>query len=71
VFRDWLRTHPEDRDAYGTLKLKLAESADLQRLEERVRYSHAKGAFVREIERRALTAYPDRTDQHKAPSWDI
>jgi GrpB-like predicted nucleotidyltransferase (UPF0157 family) len=71
VFRDWLRTHPEDRDAYGTLKLKLAESADLQRLEERVRYSHAKGAFVREIERRALAAYPDRTDQHKAPSWDI
>jgi GrpB-like predicted nucleotidyltransferase (UPF0157 family) len=53
VFRDWLRTHPEDRDAYGTLKLKLAESADLQRLEERVRYSHAKAAFVREIEKRA------------------
>jgi GrpB-like predicted nucleotidyltransferase (UPF0157 family) len=52
-FRDWLRTHPRDRDAYGTLKRKLAESADLQRLEERVRYSHAKGAFVREIERRA------------------
>jgi GrpB-like predicted nucleotidyltransferase (UPF0157 family) len=59
VFRDWLRTHPEDRDAYGTFKLKLAESADLQRLEERVRYSDAKGAFVREIERRALAAYPD------------
>jgi GrpB-like predicted nucleotidyltransferase (UPF0157 family) len=53
VFRDWLRTHPEDRDAYGALKLKLAESADLQCLEERVRYSHAKTAFIREIERRA------------------
>jgi GrpB-like predicted nucleotidyltransferase (UPF0157 family) len=53
VFRDWLRTHPEDRDAYGTLKLELAASADLQRLDERVRYSHAKAAFVREIERRA------------------
>jgi GrpB-like predicted nucleotidyltransferase (UPF0157 family) len=53
VFRDWLRTHPEDRDAYGALKLKLAESADLQRLGERVRYSRAKDAFVREIERRA------------------
>jgi GrpB-like predicted nucleotidyltransferase (UPF0157 family) len=53
VFRDWLRTHPEDRDAYGMLKLKLATSADLQRLEERVHYSLAKAAFVREIERRA------------------
>jgi GrpB-like predicted nucleotidyltransferase (UPF0157 family) len=53
VFRDWLRTHPDDRNAYGALKLKLAASAELQHLEERVRYSHAKGAFVREIERRA------------------
>jgi GrpB-like predicted nucleotidyltransferase (UPF0157 family) len=53
VFRDWLRTHPKERDAYGTLKVKLAESTDLQRLEERVRYSHAKAAFIREIERRA------------------
>lgn len=53
VFRDWLRAHPEDRDAYAALKLKLAGSIDLQRLEERVRYSHAKTAFIREIEKRA------------------
>jgi GrpB-like predicted nucleotidyltransferase (UPF0157 family) len=63
VFRNWLRTHPEDRDAYATLKLKLAESADLQRLEERVRYSEAKTAFIREIERRA--GLGDDTSQAK------
>ncbi len=63
VFRNWLRTLPEDRDAYGTLKLKLGESADLQRLEERVRYSDAKTAFIREIERRA--GLGDDTSQAK------
>jgi GrpB-like predicted nucleotidyltransferase (UPF0157 family) len=39
-FRDYLRTHEEDRDAYGALKLRLA------REHERADYQDAKSAFV-------------------------
>ncbi|MBA3384930.1 MAG: GrpB family protein [Actinobacteria bacterium] len=39
-FRDYLRTHDEDRDAYGTLKLRLAQD------HERAEYQNAKSAFV-------------------------
>jgi GrpB-like predicted nucleotidyltransferase (UPF0157 family) len=49
VFRDYLRTHPDDAEAYGRLKEKLAVHFhdDLQG------YVQAKGDFVREIDRRA------------------
>jgi GrpB-like predicted nucleotidyltransferase (UPF0157 family) len=39
-FRDYLRTHDEDRDAYGALKLRLAQD------HERAEYQDAKSAFV-------------------------
>jgi GrpB-like predicted nucleotidyltransferase (UPF0157 family) len=39
-FRDYLRTHDEDRDAYGALKLRLAED------HEREEYQDAKSVFV-------------------------
>jgi GrpB-like predicted nucleotidyltransferase (UPF0157 family) len=38
--RDYLRTHPEDRDAYGALKLRLAQEHD------DAGYEEAKAAFV-------------------------
>jgi GrpB-like predicted nucleotidyltransferase (UPF0157 family) len=54
VFRDWLRAHPEDRDAYEALKRSLAEDGDADTVEGRFRYSEAKTAFIREIERRSF-----------------
>ncbi len=39
-FRDYLRTHDEDRDAYGALKLRLARDHD------RAEYQDAKNPFV-------------------------
>jgi GrpB-like predicted nucleotidyltransferase (UPF0157 family) len=39
-FRDYLRTHDEDRDAYGELKLRLAHD------HERAEYQEAKSPFV-------------------------
>lgn len=54
AFRDWLRTHPGDRDAYESLKRRLAADADPATPEGRFRYSDAKTGFIREIERRSL-----------------
>jgi GrpB-like predicted nucleotidyltransferase (UPF0157 family) len=55
AFRDWLRRHPADREAYEALKRELARGADADSVEGRVRYSEAKTAFVRDIELRART----------------
>ena len=48
-FRDWLREHPEDRQAYDALKRDLAAKFDA------FGYTEAKGDFVRAIEARAFT----------------
>lgn len=49
LFRDYLRSHPEDAKQYGDLKLELA-----QRFEnDRLAYTNAKGDFVREVLQRA------------------
>lgn len=50
AFRDWLRTHPTDRDRYAELKRRLATEFRY----DRVGYTDAKGQFVREIEHRAM-----------------
>ncbi len=50
AFRDWLRTHPEDRDAYERTKLELA-SRSWEYMQE---YADAKTAVVEEILARAL-----------------
>jgi GrpB-like predicted nucleotidyltransferase (UPF0157 family) len=50
MFRDWLREHPEDRDAYADLKRRLAEELDV------FAYTSAKGDFVRDIDARARAA---------------
>lgn len=51
VFRDWLRTHPADRDRYAELKRRLAERVwpDMNA------YAAAKGPFISEIIRQATT----------------
>jgi len=41
-FRDYLRTHPEDAQAYGVLKLRLAS----EHAEDREAYQEAKAPFV-------------------------
>ena len=53
AFRDWLRRHPEDREAYAKLKHELARGVadDLAGV---ARYTVAKGEFVRALESRAL-----------------
>jgi GrpB-like predicted nucleotidyltransferase (UPF0157 family) len=48
-FRDHLRHHPEDRDAYAALKRRLA----VEHRNDVHTYSDAKTAFIREVERRA------------------
>jgi GrpB-like predicted nucleotidyltransferase (UPF0157 family) len=50
AFRDWLRTHPEDADAYGRLKRDLAEAHP----RDIVSYVEGKSDFIASIEARAL-----------------
>lgn len=54
ALRDYLRTHPEAREAYGKLKKQLAEKYpyDIDG------YCDGKDAFVRELEQRALCQFP-------------
>ena len=50
LFRDYLRAHSRDRDAYAQLKEKLAKDKDAQTREGRFpRYTLGKDAFIREI----------------------
>jgi GrpB-like predicted nucleotidyltransferase (UPF0157 family) len=49
LFRDWLRTHPDDAAAYEALKRRLAVAAD----GDWKLYTGGKSAFVAEILRRA------------------
>ncbi|MEN8114246.1 MAG: GrpB family protein [Actinomycetota bacterium] len=42
LFRDYLREHPEARDAYAALKLELAD----RHRHDRIAYTEAKTAFV-------------------------
>ena len=54
AFRDWLRTHPADAEAYARLKRDLAarHPRDIHT------YTHEKGTFVRSIEDRVLAGAP-------------
>ena len=61
AFRDWLRTHPDDRRRYEHEKRRLAE----QTWDTVQDYADAKTEVIREIVGRALAA--DRTDVHGAP----
>ena len=58
AFRDWLRTHPEDRELYEREKRRLAE----QTWDTMQDYADAKTEVVREIVGRALAT--NSTDVH-------
>jgi len=45
LFRDWLRTHPADVDAYMELKIRLSKKYR----DDRVTYNESKTAFINEI----------------------
>ncbi|MCB9895998.1 MAG: GrpB family protein [Planctomycetes bacterium] len=49
LFRDWLRTHPEDAKGYEALKLDLAG----KHRDDRVAYTMAKSGFIRDVLLRA------------------
>jgi GrpB-like predicted nucleotidyltransferase (UPF0157 family) len=57
AFRDHLRTHPENANAYATLKRSLADKFR----DQREAYNQAKSQFVQEIVRHALQ-YPATGD---------
>ena len=57
-FRDWLRSHPEDRDAYEALKRELAAQHS-----DTTVYSEAKTAFIRRIEALAAQARESRASR--------
>lgn len=50
AFRDWLRGHPEEANAYGALKHQLA----VQHPNDLMAYVDSKTAFIRSVEARAL-----------------
>ena len=55
LFRDWLRTHPEDRSAYGDLKCRLARDGAFT---DAMDYNNHKAALVYDIHERAFAADP-------------
>jgi len=54
LFRDWLRTHPDDREAYGALKTALAD----QGFERVMDYNNHKAELVYDIYEKAFAADP-------------
>jgi len=54
AFRDWLRSHPDDRDAYGALKVELAGRG----FSEVMDYNNHKSAMVYDLYERIFTADP-------------
>ena len=49
LFRDYLRTHPDERDACATLK----RSAARKWRDDRIGYTYAKGGFILERQEKA------------------
>jgi GrpB-like predicted nucleotidyltransferase (UPF0157 family) len=60
-FRDWLRSHDDDRDRYEELKVNLAAT----NRDDRRAYTDAKSDFVRTIEDKSMFR-PRRARQHGA-----
>lgn len=51
-FRDWLRTHPDDRDRYAQLKRSLATAHH----DDRAGYTEAKSSFITSVLERAMAS---------------
>lgn len=58
VFRDWLRSHPEDRDHYAALKRELADETDEADPVAVYRYTMGKGDWIAQTIERALQSAP-------------
>ena len=64
LFRDWLRTHPEDRDAYGAHKREVAARG----FTDAMLYNNAKAAFVYDLYEKIFLADPAHPhDPHPRP----
>ncbi|KQY64515.1 GrpB family protein [Nocardioides sp. Soil796] len=64
LFRDWLRTHAEDRDEYAAVKREVAARgfADV------MRYNNAKGAFIYDLYEKVFAGDPSHDhDPHPRP----
>jgi GrpB-like predicted nucleotidyltransferase (UPF0157 family) len=59
AFRDWLRAHGDDRDAYGALKTSLAEQGFGRVMD----YNNHKAELVYDIYERIFTADPDHAHE--------
>lgn len=57
AFRDYLRSHPEAAQEYGTLKRELAQRFH----DDLAGYSDGKGSFIRRVTERALRPPPAQT----------
>ena len=56
AFRDWLRSHPEDRDRYAELKQSLADQTDADDPFSVMKYTADKGDWIMQTTQRALDA---------------
>lgn len=54
LFRDWLRTHPEDRDAYAAAKREVADHG----YDDAMHYNNAKAAFVYDLYEKVFAGDP-------------
>ncbi len=54
MFRDWLRTHPDDRDRYAAVKREVASRG----FTDAMLYNNEKGWVVYDLYEKAFTADP-------------
>jgi GrpB-like predicted nucleotidyltransferase (UPF0157 family) len=60
IFRDFLRSHPEEVEKYSSFKEELAS-----RFENTSEYSPAKKTFVKEMEHRAIRWFEEKNDRRQ------
>ncbi len=56
AFRNWLRSHPKDRDIYGAMKDELAKDVDDGDLSTIFEYTERKGEWIQMITAKAIEA---------------
>ena len=65
MFRDWLRTHPEDRDRYAEVKREVAARG----FDDAMLYNNAKAWFVYDVYEKVFAADPKHGhDPHPRPT---
>ena len=65
LFRDWLRSHPDDRDRYSEVKREVASRG----FDDAMLYNNAKAWFVYDVYERAFAADPRHGhDPHPRPA---